>query len=380
MFKRELKLGIPPKESFFLWGPRQSGKTTLLKSLYPDALWYDLLKTDTTIRLLKEPYLFREEILAKPETKLVIVDEIQKVPALLDEIHWLIENTSTVFGMCGSSARKVRRGHANLLGGRAIGYQIFGLVSKELGDQFDLEKLLNRGYLPSHYLGRDPRKIIRSYINDYLKEEIANEGLVRNLPSFSEFLNVAALSDAEIVNMLNIARDCGVSSPTVKEYFQILVDTLLGHYVEAYKKRPKRRIIHAPKFYFNDVGVVNSLAKRGELVAGSSEFGKAFENWVFHELKAYSHYSEKYFDITYWKLTSGFEVDFIIGDMDCAIEVKSSAKIHGSHLKGLKELAKEHKVEKSIIVSNEKVSRKKDGILILSVEDFKEKLWSGKLI
>jgi len=385
VIKRRLELPAAPEESFFLWGPRQSGKSMLLKSTYPHSIWYDLLKTDLYIRLIEKPSLLREELLhaqTEKKTNLVVIDEIQKVPSLLDEVHWLIENTDFVFGLCGSSARKVRKGHVNLLGGRAIRYELFGFVSEELGAEFDLVRMINQGYLPRHYLSAASEKLIRSYVNDYLKEEIAAEAWVRNLPAFSNFLAAAALSDTELINHSTIARDCGVSGPAIKEYFQILVDTMLGHFLEAYRKRPKRRVIGSPKFYFSDVGVVNYLAKRGKLEPGSELFGKAFENWVFHELSAHRVYSELYYDLSYWRLASGIEVDFIVGDMKLAIEVKSNAKITSDHLRGLREIIKDHpKLKRRVVVSLEDRARKtEDGIEILPYQIFIKYLWSGALI
>ena len=385
MIHRQLKLQAHPKESFFLWGPRQSGKSMLLKKLYPDAIWYDLLKTDLYIRLIEKPSLLREELLhARSGRKggFVIIDEIQKIPALLDEVHWLIENAGFVFGLCGSSARKVRRGHANLLGGRAVRHELFGFVSAELWTGFDLMRMINHGCLPRHYLNPSYEKLVRSYVNDYLKEEIAAEGLVRNLPAFSNFLAAAALSDTELINYSTIARECGISAPAVKEYFQILVDTLLARYLEAYRKRPKRRVIGSPKFYFSDVGVVNALAKRGKLVPGSELFGKAFENWVFHELCAHRVYSGLEYDLSYWRLASGIEVDFIVGDMEIAIEVKSSSKIVSDHLRNLREIIKDHpKLKRRIVVSLEERPRKtEDGIEILPYFLFAKNLWSNALM
>ena len=381
MLKRRLRLPIPPKESFFLWGPRQSGKSMLLKSIYPDVIWYDLLKTDLYVQLTEKPSLLREELLARKAEKnhFVVIDEIQKVPRLLDEIHWLIENTSFVFGLCGSSARKVRKGHANLLGGRAIRYELFGLVSEELGSRFDLEQIINHGYLPRHYLGLSYEKLLRSYVNDYLKEEIASEALVRNLPAFSNFLTAAALSDTGLVNYSIIARECGVSAPAVKEYFQILDDTLLGRLLQAYQKRPKRRVIGAPKFYFSDVGVVNYLAKRGRLEPGSELFGKAFENWIFHELCSHRSYCGLNYDLSYWRLASGIEVDYILGDMEIALEAKSCSKVTSDHLRGLREIIKDHpKLKRRILVSLEDRARiTEDGIEILPYSMFVERLWSG---
>jgi predicted AAA+ superfamily ATPase len=381
MLKRALTLPGQPRESFFLWGPRQTGKSTLLRELYPDAIRFDLLKTDLFVRYTQSPSLLREELLARKHPGLVIIDEVQKVPALLDEVHWLIENEGWIFGLCGSSARKVRRGHANLLGGRAVRYELFGVVSAELGADFDLLRALNHGYLPRHYLSESPGHLLRAYVSDYLKEEIAAEGLVRNLPAFSTFLSAAVLSDAEMVNYSTIARDCGVSSPTVKEYFQILVDTLLGRYLPAYTRRPKRRVVRSPRFYFADVGVVNVLARRGRLEPGSELLGKAFENWVCHEIEAHRHYSEQHYELAYWRLPSGIEVDFVLGDMQVAVEAKATPRVHADHLKGLREIRLEHpRIGSRVLVSLERSRRRtEDGILILPARDFAEMLWSGEL-
>ncbi|OFZ53953.1 MAG: AAA family ATPase [Bdellovibrionales bacterium RIFOXYC1_FULL_54_43] len=386
MFKRSSSLiSKPPKRSFFLWGPRQTGKTSLLRAAFPDALWIDLLHSDQFVKYQRDPSFLRQELsfeqnVSKP--RLIIVDEIQKVPGLLDEIHWLIENRKFAFGLCGSSARKLRRGHANLLGGRADRFELFGLVSQECGPAFDLGKFLNYGYLPSIFLSETPGRSIRSYCADYLKEEIAAEGLVRNLPAFSNFLEVAALGDTEQINYSTIARDCGVSSPTVKSYFEVLVDTLMAAFLPAFTKRPKRRIMQVPKLYFSDIGVVNFLAKRAELKPGSELFGKAFENWVFHELTAHRAYTEAYYDLSYWRLSTGVEVDFIIGNMEFAIEAKASAKVTQDHLKGLRELKKDHQeIKRRYLVCLEKMPRQTDdGITILPYGLFAEKLWKNDLL
>src|SRR3990172_6183208 len=385
MIRRKLQLPAKPKESFFLWGHRQSGKSMLLGATYPDAVWYDLLKTDLYVRLLERPSLLREELLyAQGEKKagFAVIDEVQKIPALLDEVHWLIENAGFVFGLCGSSARKVRRGHANLLGGRAVRYELFGFVSEEIGPGFDLVRMINQGYLPRHYLRASYARLVRSYINDYLKEEIGAEALVRSLPVFSSFLSAAALSDTQLVNYSTIARECGVSAPAVKEYFQILIDTMFGRFLDAYRKRPKRRVIGASKFYFSDVGVVNHLAKRGRLAPGSELFGKAFENWVFHELSAHRVYSDLYYDLRYWRLASGIEVDFVVNDIELAIETQSSPRIHSDHLRGLREIIKDHpQLKRRIVVSLEERARKtEDGIEILPYSVFIKQLWAGVII
>jgi predicted AAA+ superfamily ATPase len=380
MFTRSLPLPAPGRESFFLWGPRQSGKTTLLRSTYPDARWLDLLKADEFRRYTERPELLRQELRAEPAAQ-VVIDEVQKVPALLDEVHWLIENTKTKFALCGSSARKLKRGAGNLLGGRALRYELFGMTAAELGSAFDLDRVLNRGYLPRIYEAERAGRLLVAYVADYLREEVAAEGLVRNLPVFSRFLDVAALSDGDLVNFSNIARDCGVSTPTVQSYFQILVDTLLGHWLPAYTARPKRRVIGAPKFFFGDVGVVNHLAKRGAVARGGELYGRAFENWVFHELTAAIAYQESSSELFYWRLASGIEVDFVIDHVRIAIEVKASAKIGGDHLKGLRAIAIDHpKVKRRLVVCLEPRRRITDeGIEILPVDAFLSELQQGAL-
>jgi predicted AAA+ superfamily ATPase len=381
MFKRSLTLPPPGTVTFFLWGPRQTGKTTLLRATYPDALWVDLLKADEFRRYLQNPESLREGLEARSSIRQVVIDEVQKVPQLLDEAHWLHENRRIRFALCGSSARKVKRGQANLLGGRAVRYELHGLTAQEIGKDFELNRILNNGYLPSIYQSDNPRLLLNGYVADYLKEEVAAEGLVRNLPVFSEFLNMAALADAELVNFSTIARDCGVSSHTIKGYFQILEDTLLGRWLPAYTRRPKRRVIAAPKFYFADVGVVNHLARRGDLQPGSELYGKAFENWVFHELCARNSYSNAFAKIAYWRLPSGIEVDFIVNDMQLAIEAKATARVTADHLRGLRELARDHPgIKQRLVVCLERTTRRtEDGIWILPAKEFINRLNSGDL-
>ena len=337
MFERNLHLPDPGRESFFLWGPRQTGKSTLLRRRYPDARRIDLLKAEEFRRYAVHPESLRQEIEAEelPPGRQIVIDEVQKVPALLDEVHWLIENRGLHFALCGSSARKVRRGAANLLGGRALRYHLHGLTAAEIGTGFDLTRMLNHGYLPRIYEAGQPKRLLDAYVADYLREEIAAEGFVRNLPGFVGFLDAAALGDGAMVNCSTIARECGVSSNTVKGYFQILEDTLLGRNLPAWRKRPKRRTIGAPKFYFADVGVVNRLARRGDLLPGSELYGQAFENWVFHELSAFIDYREWDGAIAYWRLAGGTEVDFVLGDMQVAIEAKASGADHARSPEGV---------------------------------------------
>lgn len=382
MFRRSIALPARPTETFFLWGPRQTGKSTLLRALYPDAVWIDLLKTDEQVRYASRPALLREELAAVLPTRLTVIDEVQKAPGLLDEVHWLVENHGRSFALSGSSARRIRRSHANLLGGRAVRHELYGLTSNEIGDEFDLVRALNHGYLPRHYLATSPSRLLRSYVNDYLKEEVLAEGLSRNLPAFSTFLGAAALSDGELVSFATIARDCGVSAPAVKGWFEVLVDTLLGDFLPAFTKRPKRRVIAAPKFYFADVGVVNLLAKRGWMEPGSPLFGKAFESWVRHELRAYAQYRERFFELRYWRLASGIEVDFIVDDMAAAIEAKATARVRPDELKGLRQLQIDQpKLARRLVVCLEPKTRvTEDGIEILPWRAFARRLWRDELL
>jgi predicted AAA+ superfamily ATPase len=380
MYKRKLTLPQKPNQSFFLWGPRRTGKTTLLKEYYPDALRIDLLKTDELMRYTKEPFRLREEVAALPQDRFIVVDEVQKAPLLLDEIHYMIEEWQRVFGLCGSSARKVRRGHANLLGGRAVRYELLGLVAEELGADFSIERFVNAGPLPDHYGAENPRLALRGYVDDYLREEILEEGLTRRLPIFADFLRVAAIGDTEVLNMSNVARETGIAASTVRDHYGILVDTLIGAFLPAFTLRPKRRTIQAPKFYFRDVGVVNHLARRGTIRPGSELFGKAFENWVFHELSAHTRYTGLFYDLSYWRLSTGIEVDFILGPGDTAIEAKGKERVTSRDMTGLLSFKQDFPgVKRLIIVCLEKRMRKTDeGVYIVPYLEFMRLLWDGK--
>ena len=386
MYRRGLRLPPSGTESFFLWGPRQAGKSTLLRQRYPDGVWVDLLKADDFRRYATRPERLRQELEATgprgPDpSRQIVIDEIQKVPALLDEVHWLIERRGLHFVLCGSSARKVRHGAANLLGGRALRYELRGLTSGELDDAFSLDRMLNHGYLPRMYESERPHRLLDAYIADYLRQEIAAEGLVRNLPAFSDFLDAAALSDGDPVNFANIARECGVSGPTAKAHFGILTDTLLARWLPRWRRQAKRRLAGAPKLYFEDVGVVNRLARRGTVERDSDAYGKAFENWVFHELCAMTAYHETGEELSYWRLPSGIEVDFIVGDMRVAIEAKATTTVTTRHLRGLRTLVEEHPdlSARILVCLEDRPRRTHDGIDIIPADHFARRVWHEDL-
>ncbi len=373
---RLLDLALGDRRSAFLWGPRRVGKSYWLRH-HLDARatdFIDLLQSDAFAELASRPALLRE----RWDGRLTVIDEVQKVPALLDEVHWLIENRGAQFVLSGSSARKLRRGHANLLAGRAARHELGPLSFLEV-EGFDLEAVMTSGLLPPHYLSTEPERDLRAYVADYLKEEIAAEGAVRNLPAFAEFLRAAALTNAELLSYANVARDCGVSAKVVQGYFEILEDTLLGARLAPWRRAPKRRLIKTDKFYFFDLGVANFLARRRPM-SGSAEFGKSFEHYLLMEILNYRRYRAPDLDVTYWRTSTGQEVDFILGDMAVAIECKASSRIHDGDLHGLRTLAEEHHVGKRLLVSQERATRRlPDGIEILPWRVFLDRLWSGDL-
>ena len=384
MFKRILKIDIENNNSAFLWGPRKTGKSFYLNRLFPKSTLYDFLKADILFRISKNPSSLREELLSLESSgKLIqpiIIDEVQKVPSLLDEVHWMIENKRWQFILCGSSPRKLKRGHANLLGGRAWRFEMFPLVTPEI-PHFNLLTALNRGLIPSHYTEKNYKRSLKSYVNDYLKEEIMSEGLVRNLSGFARFLDSVGYSHGEMVNFLNISRDCGVDAKTVKAYYQILVDTMLGVFIDPFTKKSGRQIIlSTPKFYLFDVGVASHLLKREIFEERGDAFGKAFEHFILMELLAYRTYSEKDFKISYWRTKNGIEVDFILDDGKIAIEVKGGRHLGSSSLSPLNVFAEEYGAKKTILVNNEAASRLIGKIEMTPWRVFLDNLWNGNLI
>lgn len=384
MFRRKLELNSSYKESCFLWGPRQTGKSTLLKTLFPKAMYYDLLLSDQYRRLVSDPSLLRQECEAlglnsNNQDFPIIIDEVQKIPDLLDEVYWMIENRGLRFILCGSSPRKIKKSSGSLLGGRALRYQLFPLIFPEIPD-FSLLKALNNGLLPRHYLVQKADKYLETYVGDYLKEEIVAEAATRNIPAFNRFLETASFSNGEIVNFNNIASDCGVSAPTVKAYFQILSDTLIGKWIPAFRKKVKRRLISAPKFIFFDVGIVSQLTHRGKIAQGSELFGRAFKHFITLEILAHSRYSDINYPLEYWRTSSQFEVDLVLGRGEAAIEIKSTAFVKDRHLKGLRAFKEEHKSKYILVSLDPKPRKTNDGILILPWKDFLNNLWANKII
>lgn len=378
MIARYCKLEDSKNESVFFFGARQTGKTTLLKQLFPNARYYDLLKSEEYERLARQPQLLREELMDFPVGELVIIDEIQKLPILLDEVHWLIVNRELRFILTGSSARKLRRGGVNLLGGRALINNFYPLVSAEL-ENFDLDRAVNNGMIPRHYLVEDASRRLSGYVGLYLQTEIVEEAVVRNLPSFNRFLEAAALTSGEMLVYNNVAADCGVSSVTVKSYFDVLVDTLFGYIVPAYTKIVKRKLIQAPKFYMFDVGVTNYLLRRSRLKQGSPEYGHAFEHLIIQELIAYLGYHGRQRELSYWRTKTGVEIDAVLGDAQVGIEIKSSTEVKDNQLRGLRSFGEDYPHARLVVVSLDKYRRRKENIEIIPVNEFLSDLWAGRI-
>ena len=378
MLERILQINKELDDSIFLFGARQTGKSTILRRQFPDAIYIDLLNTDMKSRLSRRPALLYEMLHDKASGTLVIIDEIPEVPELLNEVHRLISERSLKFILCGSSARKLKRKGRNTLGGRALPVYLYPFVSAEIPD-FDIDRAVNYGMIPSHYLAGNPLRRLAAYIEVYLKEEIKEEALVRNLGSFQRFLEVAALTNGEMINNNNIAQDCGVSATTVSSYFGILEDTLIGYRIPAFRKVMKRRLVGTPRFYYFDVGVANHLLHRKELTRGTTEYGHAFEHLVVQELYAYLHYRHSEEELTYWRTYTGIEVDAVIGDARVAIEIKSVEEVMPKHLKGLKAFGEEHPQSRLIIVSLDPINRRIGEVECIYVLDFFKMLWEERL-
>ena len=360
------------QKSHFLFGPRQTGKTFLARRMLKNARFYDLLDSSTYLALSQNPGRIAEEVSSLD--RIVVIDEIQRIPGLLNEVHRLIEERGIRFLLTGSSTRKLRRGGVNLLGGRARTRHLHPLTYRELKGGFDLNRVIESGLLPSIYFSDNPGADLKAYAGTYLQQEIVAEGAARNIPAFSRFLGVAAFCNATIVNFTNVANDAQVARTTVYEYFGILKDTFLLHELPAWRQSKKRKPIASSKYYFFDVGILATLQGR-EFRPRTPEFGEAFETYLMHELICYRDYvSEE--PLSYWRSTSGFEVDFIIGD-HTAIEGKAKQNLSPVDLKSLNALSEEKKLKRYLCVSMEPRRRRIGDVIVLPYKEFLEELWGG---
>ncbi|MBX7117326.1 MAG: DUF4143 domain-containing protein, partial [Myxococcaceae bacterium] len=330
MYTRRLQ---PPRRSFFLFGPRATGKTTWLRSVFLEAHWFNLLLESELIRLTRDPLAFRQEVEALPANSWVVVDEVQRLPALLNDVHELLSRRgpSFRFALTGSSARKLKRGQANLLAGRALTKKFFPLTMAEMGGLPAIDELLSLGCLPQIRDAADSRErveLLEAYSDTYLAEEVRAEALVKNLASFTRFLEVAAVMNGQVTNVSSLAREAGVARPTVQGYFDVLIDTLLGVWLPAYRNQVRVKEVAHPKFYFFDTGVVRSLSRKLREPLEQAERGHLLETYVLHELRAYDHDASLGGSLSYWRTPSGSEVDFIWsrGKKQVAIEVKASTR------------------------------------------------------
>lgn len=376
MYKRIFDIESKLDEGMFLFGARQTGKSTLLKERFKEAIYYDLLNPGVRKAFKLNPNSLWEALQDKPAGTLVIVDEIQKVPELLDVVHSLMVDKGLFFILSGSSARKLKRSGANTLGGRAIPETLYPLVWPEVTD-FQIDRAVQNGMIPRHYMVENATKRLSGYVKVYLDEEIREEGEVRELDAFERFMEVAAISDGEMLNYSNIASDCGVSAKTVKSYFQILYDTLIGYEIPAFRKEIKRKVMQAPRFYYFDVGIANYLMGCNSLRRGTDDYGHAFEHLVMQEIIAYKGYNDKRETISYWHTYDQKEVDAVIGDAKVAIEIKSSEHVETKHKKGLKAFKEEHPDCRLILVSLDPITRKSGDTELIFVLDFLKMLWGG---
>ncbi len=366
------------KKSYFLFGPRGIGKSSLIKhDLIDKALVIDLLHSETYLRLMDNPSQL-ESMIAVDDQSWVVVDEIQRAPELLNEVHRLIEQKQIHFLLTGSSARKLKRYGVNLLAGRARKAELYPLTYHEITN-FNLARYLCYGGLPMVMLSDEPEEDLDAYVHTYLEEEIKAEALVQKLPAFSRFLQLSALTSGSTLNFSSIASDAGVSATSLREYYQILEDTFLGFLIKPWQHSVKRKAVATARFYYFDTGVKNRLAKIREIPEQTDLYGQSFEQFIAMELRAYNSYFRKKLELNFWRTADGHEVDFVFGDK-IAIEVKSTRKVSSKHLKGLRSLMEEHKMEQYFLISHDPIAAKQDGIYLLPWEDFIKKLWDGEVI
>jgi len=362
-------------KSVFLFGPRQCGKSWLIDHTLSDFHLLDLLSTDTFLRLSQHPELLEQ---IGSDGKPIVIDEIQKLPGLLDEVHRLIERRGFRFLLTGSSARKLRKRGVNLLGGRARVKRLHPFSASELQEKFDLNRAVNYGMLPPVWQSTEPEEELADYIEEYLRQEIIAEAATRNLPAFSRFLEIAALANGEQIDYAAISRDAQVPRSTVQEYFRILKETLLADEVPVWRRGLRRKTVETAKFYLFDSGVARRLSRRRVTEPETSEYGHLFETLVHHELRSYLDVRTRDGEISYWRTPAGVEVDFVVGDV--AIEVKSSKCVGRSDCSGLRAIAEEGSFSHRIVVCREPFARVEDGIEILPYGEFISRLWSDCII
>ena len=380
-FKRQLKISLPPNQSAFLWGARQTGKTTLLNERFANSIRFDLLDSDVMLRLLSRPRVLGDELAEFSDTahaNPIVIHEIQKVPELLDEVHRLIETERFNFVLCGSNRRKLMRAGVNLLGGRAWGYKLYPLSWSEI-PEFDLLTAMSTGLLPGLYAQPNAQHSLNTYVRDYLTREVFNEGLVRNNAGFSRFFDALPYSHGQMLNYSAIAQDCAIDAKTARTYFHILVDTLIGYLIYPFRKKGKRQAISSsPKFYLFDIGIANYICEYSISSKNGAAFGRSFEHFIFLELVAANSYLDLETRVEYWRTKSGLEVDFILGKGKVAIDVKSRLRTGG--LRAIKAFKEEFQPQRSIVVTAEPTNRLIDGIEVLNYEKFLEQLHGNKLL
>ena len=363
----------PPRQSYFLFGPRGTGKSTLIRRQYSDALYIDLLDPEVFRLYTAAPERLRENILASPDRSTVAIDEIQKIPALLDLVHALIEEKrSLTFVLTGSSSRKLKRTGTDLLAGRALLCSLHTFMAAELGDRFSFDRALGQGLLPIVWAAPDPQKVLETYAALYIREEVQMEGIVRNIGTFSRFIEAISFSHASVLSMSNVARECSVNRKTVEGYVEILEDLLLAYRIPVFSKRAGRAVAAHPKFYLFDAGVFRAIRARGPLDRTDEIEGAALEGLVGQHLRAWIHYSHSNHELFYWRTQSGAEVDFIVYGQDVfyAIEVKNSAVLHPRDLRGLKSFKQDYPECKTLLLYRGKERLLKGDILCMPCEEF----------
>jgi len=384
MFTRRLEL---PERSFFLLGPRATGKSTWLRECLPEATWFNLLESDLFFTLLREPAELRRRVAAS-DPGWVVIDEVQKLPVLLDEVHGLLSAHPGRyrFALTGSSARKLKREQVNLLAGRAINRGMFPLTLSEVADAVPVEELLRFGGLPALWselnAERSRVEFLEAYAGNYVREEVLQEAAVKNLQSFGRFLSVAALTNAQVVNTAAIARDTGAARTTVQSYFDLLTDTLIGAWLPAWQKRPRIKQVQHAKFYFFDPGVVRTLAGRTREPLEEAERGHLLETWVFHELRAHISYAGIGGELSYWRTASGVEIDFIWsrGQTHVGFEVKARSRWRSEDSQALRAALSEKLVKRAFGVYLGDAPQRDGDIHILPIKHFAQALAQGDVL